>query len=224
MADEPSAPPPASPEGVQVAPPSPGKDEVVPAAAEGKKPPTKMIVTAVGGVAAVVVVVLLVMLVASLFGGGPSAPGVSPVLKGDDPKAAGKSYVSFLEEKDWSRTERARDRANDDMSFKESVESFFKDKEKYKKQLTRAKNRLKFFSDNKKDLKKFEVQDEVLTDKEGRKVYACKVKGKRMVASGDDAWKLEDREDKYEIHFTKINKQWLIHQVVDGFNQQRWGE
>lgn len=221
MADEPSAPPPAPTEGVQVAPPSPGKDEAAPAA-EGKKPPTKMIVTAVGGVAAVVAVVLLVMLVASLFGGGPSAPGVSPVLKGDDPKAAGKSYVTFLEEKDWSRTTRQMDRADEDKSFRESVESFFKDKEKYKKQLARGKNLPKFLSDNKKDLKKFEVQDETIADKDGRKVYTCKVKGKRMTASGDDAWKLEDREDKYEIHFTKINKEWRIHKVVDGFNHERW--
>jgi hypothetical protein len=212
MADDVNAPgqpatPPPAPEPQQVAPPSPGKGDD--AAAAAKKPPTKMILAAVGGLAAVVVVILLVMLVVSLFTTSYSVPGTSPKLTGDV-KDAAKSYLTFKEEKRWNQMEMAMKYEADDLSEEEDLIDFYEDKDQFKKDLTRTKNQISFFKDNKKELKKFEFADETTKEEGGRTVYSCTVKGKRMVPDGDEKWKLEDRADKKTLTFAKINGEWKL--------------
>lgn len=206
-----SQPAPASPPPPQVAPPSPGKgDAPATAAAAGeKKPPTKMIMAAVGGLAAVVVIVLLVMLVVSLFTTSYSVPGTSPKLTGDV-KDAAKSYLTFKEECRWNALEMQMKCADDDMSDEESLIDFYEDKDQFKKDMTRAKNQITCFKDNKKDLKKFEFIEENTKEEGGRTVYTCKVKGKIMVPDGDEKWKLEDRNDPKSLTFAKINGEWKL--------------
>ncbi len=222
MADEPSAPPPAPTEGVQVAPPSPGKEEAAPAA-EGKKPPTKMIVAAVGGVAAVVVVVLLIMGVVSLFTTSYSVPGVSADL--GDAKTAAESYVKFRWQKQVSRQVMRAKYEGDDMAYEESLADFYEDKDKYiKENITKAKAQMKFYDKNESKLKKANVRvdnvegtDERKTAKYAVDYQTMKLKDGKEGLVWDD-WELTDVKagNTGTITLAKIGGKWRI-VSADGF-------
>ena len=99
------------------------------------------------------VVLLLVVVISSVMGGSDySVPNVSANLNEEDEekwkegiKAAGESYIEFLEEKVWERTEVEMGFEEDEYERAEELSAFYQDEKKYKEGLKRQKNRLDFF-------------------------------------------------------------------------------
>lgn len=200
---DPTSPPPPPPpaEGVQIAPPSPGKTDA-PAVEGEKKGPNKMVLAAGGGAVAIILVVILIMGLVSCLSTSYKVPGVSPDL--DEPKKAGASYIEFRWEKHRILTLMMNKHAEEDNSFEESMAEFYEDPALHKKEnIEKGKARREAFNKNKKDLLEWNKDKLSWDSEEGtdeRKTLKFKYEYKSLQLKIADNKPMEgDKPDHYEV-------------------------